>query len=57
MGDFGRCAGSVLESGWLVLADWSVVMAKEVPVGVRGEAEETVEFEHTLTASISVSPT
>jgi fluoroacetyl-CoA thioesterase len=25
-------------------------MAKEVPRGVRGEAEETVEFEHTLTA-------
>src|SRR6266481_4835306 len=25
-------------------------MAKPVPVGTRGEAEETVEFEHTLTA-------
>jgi predicted thioesterase len=25
-------------------------MAKEVPIGARGEAEETVEFEHTLTA-------
>lgn len=25
-------------------------MAKAVPIGVRGEAEETVEFEHTLTA-------
>lgn len=24
-------------------------MAKEVPMGARGEAEETVEFEHTLT--------
>jgi fluoroacetyl-CoA thioesterase len=25
-------------------------MAKAVPIGARGEAEETVEFEHTLTA-------
>jgi len=25
-------------------------MAKPVPIGVRGEAEETVEFQHTLTA-------
>jgi fluoroacetyl-CoA thioesterase len=25
-------------------------MAKPVPMGVRGEAEETVQFEHTLTA-------
>src|SRR5437899_13023450 len=25
-------------------------MAKTIPIGVRGEAEETVEFEHTLTA-------
>ncbi len=25
-------------------------MAKPVPVGTRGEAEETVEFQHTLTA-------
>jgi fluoroacetyl-CoA thioesterase len=25
-------------------------MAKVVPIGARGEAEETVEFEHTLTA-------
>src|SRR6476660_6305073 len=25
-------------------------MAKRVPVGTRGEAEETVEFQHTLTA-------
>ena len=25
-------------------------MAKEIPVGARGEAEETVEFQHTLTA-------
>src|SRR5437899_4229170 len=25
-------------------------MAKEMPIGVRGEAEETVEFKHTLTA-------
>ena len=23
-------------------------MAKQIPIGVRGEAEETVEFEHTL---------
>lgn len=25
-------------------------MAKEIPIGVRGEATETVEFKHTLTA-------
>lgn len=25
-------------------------MAKEIPVGARGEAEETVEFRHTLTS-------
>jgi fluoroacetyl-CoA thioesterase len=25
-------------------------MAKEVPIGARGEAQETVEFKHTLTA-------
>jgi fluoroacetyl-CoA thioesterase len=25
-------------------------MAKPIPIGVRGEAEETVEFKHTLTA-------
>jgi len=25
-------------------------VAKEIPLGVRGEAEETVEFEHTLTS-------
>ena len=25
-------------------------MAKDIPIGVRGEAEETVAFEHTLTA-------
>jgi fluoroacetyl-CoA thioesterase len=25
-------------------------LAKEVPIGVRGEAEETVEFRHTLTS-------
>jgi fluoroacetyl-CoA thioesterase len=25
-------------------------MAKDIPIGTRGEAEETVEFEHTLTA-------
>jgi fluoroacetyl-CoA thioesterase len=25
-------------------------MAKDTPIGVRGEAEETVEFKHTLTA-------
>ncbi len=25
-------------------------MAKEIPIGARGEAEETVEFEHTLTS-------
>jgi len=25
-------------------------MAKEIPIGARGEAHETVEFKHTLTA-------
>ena len=25
-------------------------MAKEIPIGTRGEAEETVEFKHTLTS-------
>lgn len=25
-------------------------MAKQIPIGARGEAEETVEFKHTLTA-------
>lgn len=25
-------------------------MARDIPIGVRGEAEETVEFQHTLTA-------
>lgn len=25
-------------------------MAREIPIGARGEAEETVEFQHTLTA-------
>ena len=25
-------------------------MAKDIPIGVRGEAEQTVEFKHTLTA-------
>jgi len=25
-------------------------MAREIPIGMRGEAEETVEFRHTLTA-------
>jgi fluoroacetyl-CoA thioesterase len=27
-----------------------VIVAKEIPIGARGEAEETVEFRHTLTA-------
>jgi fluoroacetyl-CoA thioesterase len=31
-------------------------MAKEIPVGVRGEAQETVEFKHTLTAHDSRLP-
>ena len=26
-------------------------MAKEIPIGARGEAEQTVEFKHTLTAN------
>jgi len=31
-------------------------MAKEVPIGARGEARETVEFEHTLTAHDAALP-
>lgn len=31
-------------------------MAKPIPVGARGEAEETVEFRHTLTAHHSELP-
>ncbi len=31
-------------------------MAKEIPIGVRGTAEETVEFKHTLTAHHSELP-
>jgi predicted thioesterase len=31
-------------------------MAKPVPMGARGEAQETVEFEHTLTAHHSMLP-
>ena len=31
-------------------------MAKDIPLGVRGEAEETVEFKHTLTAHDSRLP-
>jgi fluoroacetyl-CoA thioesterase len=31
-------------------------MSKPVPIGARGEAEETVEFKHTLTAHHSPSP-
>jgi fluoroacetyl-CoA thioesterase len=31
-------------------------VAKSIPVGVRGEAEETVEFKHTLTAHDSRLP-
>ena len=31
-------------------------MAKPIPIGARGEAEETVEFKHTLTAHHSELP-
>jgi fluoroacetyl-CoA thioesterase len=31
-------------------------LARDIPVGVRGEAEETVEFKHTLTAHDSRLP-
>lgn len=31
-------------------------MAKEIPIGVRGTAEETVEFKHTLTANYPQLP-
>jgi len=32
-------------------------MAKEIPIGARGTAEETVEFKHTLTAHHPALPT
>jgi len=32
-------------------------MAKEVPIGARGEAQETVEFQHTLTSHHPDLPT
>ena len=31
-------------------------MARDIPIGARGEAEETVAFEHTLTAHHSELP-
>ncbi len=31
-------------------------MAKDIPIGVRGEAQETVEFKHTLTAHLPELP-
>jgi len=31
-------------------------VAKDIPIGVRGEAEETVEFKHTLTAHLPELP-
>lgn len=31
-------------------------MAKQIPIGVRGEARETVEFKHTLTANHAELP-
>ncbi len=31
-------------------------MAKDIPIGVRGEARETVEFKHTLTAHFPELP-
>ena len=31
-------------------------MAKDIPIGARGEAEETVEFKHTLTSHHSELP-
>jgi fluoroacetyl-CoA thioesterase len=31
-------------------------MAKQIPIGVRGEAHETVEFKHTLTAHYAELP-
>jgi fluoroacetyl-CoA thioesterase len=34
---------------WLFLF-WILSMAKTMPIGARGTAEETVEFKHTLTA-------
>jgi fluoroacetyl-CoA thioesterase len=32
------------------------ILAKEIPIGARGEAEETVEFKHTLTSHHSELP-
>lgn len=31
------------------MGEWTTV-AKDIPIGARGEAEETVEFKHTLTS-------
>lgn len=44
--DFGACDS--VESWALFFCAES--MAKAIPIGARGEAEETVEFQHTLTA-------
>jgi predicted thioesterase len=32
------------------------IVARDIPIGARGEAEETVEFEHTLTSHHSELP-
>ncbi len=31
-------------------------MARQIPIGARGEAQETVEFEHTLTSQHAELP-
>ena len=35
---------------WLISFAEGVFVARDIPIGARGEAEETVQFEHTLTS-------
>ncbi len=45
--DFHRIIGSFFLKTW---TEKQICMAKQIPIGARGEAQETVEFKHTLTA-------
>jgi fluoroacetyl-CoA thioesterase len=49
---FGRDAGGEKAKSFRMRSDQyrEANMAKPMPIGARGEAQETVEFEHTLTA-------
>jgi fluoroacetyl-CoA thioesterase len=44
--------------GWCLRPDHGVghIMAMQIPIGARGEAQQTVEFKHTLTAHRSELP-